>query len=151
MDNLVVGGSTIPNAGRGAFARRSLKKGETIAPVPLLHMSDKAMVNMHELDEDSEHVFRKSPNVIHQQLFLNYCLGHPESNMLFFPAGGIVSMINHDSKKPNAKLVWSTHPEHSAHWLEKTPTELSAENLLHWTLDGTRGHQGYQKGRRSLY
>lgn len=131
MDNLVVGGSTIPNAGRGAFTRRSLKRGETIAPVPLLHIPDKAMVDMHELGNDGDHAFRKSQNVTHQQLFLNYCLGHPESSMLFFPVGGIVSLINHDSKKQNAKLVWSTHPGHNAHWLEKTPTELSEIEFAH--------------------
>lgn len=104
IDNLVMGASTIPNAGRGAFARRKMNKGETIAPVPLLHVPDKAIVDMHELTEE---MHRKSRDVVDQQLFLNYCLGHAESSMLFFPAGAIVPLINHDAKKANAKLVWS--------------------------------------------
>lgn len=130
MDHLVVGASTIPNAGRGAFARHKLKKGATIAPAPLLHIPDKAMINMHELDEDEEKQYRKSTDVVDQQLFLNYCLGHPESSMLFFPTGGIVPMINHDTKRANAKLVWSKHSEHQAHWFEKPPAELGKEEFL---------------------
>lgn len=131
MDNLVVGASTIPNAGRGAFARRKLKQGETVAPVPLLHIPDKALTDMHELDGDEEQRYRKSTDVVDHQLILNYCLGHPESSMLFYPAGGVISNINHDSKKANAKLVWSKHSQHQSHWFEKTPAELGEEEFMH--------------------
>jgi len=134
VDNLVAGASKIPYAGRGAFARRTLKKGETIAPVPLLHIPDKAMVDMHELQEDEEKMYRKSTDVVDQQLFLNYCLGHPESSMLFFPTGGIIPLINHDSKKANAKLVWSKRSEHQNQWFKKKPEELAAEEFVYTGL-----------------
>ena len=131
MDNLQVGASAIPKAGRGAFARRAMQEGTTIAPVPLLHIPDRAIVDMHKLAGDEEKQYRTSEDVVDQQLFLNYCLGHPESSMLFFPAGAIVPLVNHHATKANAKLVWSKHSEHHSHWLEKTPAELAQEENIY--------------------
>lgn len=129
VDNLVVNASTIPNAGRGAFARRALEKGGTIAPVPLVHLPEKALVVMHELDEDKTH--RTSTEAVDQQLLLNYCLGHAESSMLFYPAGGVVPFINHGSgKQANAKLVWSKRSEHESHWFDKNPQDLAEEEYV---------------------
>ena len=124
MDNLVVKASTIPHAGRGAFASRNLPKGATVAPVPLLHIPDKSIVDMHDLEEDDEKLYRKSTRVVDRQLFLNYALGHPESSMLFFPAGAVVPVINHSQEKPNVKLVWSKHSHHMSQWFDKEPEEL---------------------------
>lgn len=127
MDNLVAGASTIPHAGRGAFARRDLATGTSIAPIPLIHIPDKSVLDMHDVDADEG--FRKSEDVLHQQLLLNYCFGHPESSMLLLPTGPLVPLVNHNEKKANAKLVWSKHSLHQAHWLEMDPEELlSVEN-----------------------
>ena len=46
--------------------------------------------------------------------------------LLFFPAGPAVAAINH-SDEPNAKLIWSTHPNHQKMWLEAEPEELLDE------------------------
>ena len=41
--------STIRQAGRGAFARKILKKGETVAPFPLIHLPYRKVLDMFEL------------------------------------------------------------------------------------------------------
>ena len=71
------------------------------------------MMNMHEIGSSDEGgdegpvYYKLSEEVQGKQLLLNYLYGHPESSMLFFPSGSVSCLINH-SKKPNAKLVWST-------------------------------------------
>lgn len=139
IDNIRPGASTIPSAGRGAFATRMIKAGGLVSPVPLVHLPAKSIVNMHELglsEEESEEgpvYFRLSDEVQGQQLLLNYCYGHPQSSMLFFPAGSVSSLINH-SKEPNSKMVWSNHPAHQRHWYDLEPKELLAEESLHLGL-----------------
>lgn len=139
IDNIRPGASTIPDAGRGAFATRKIKAGGLVSPVPLVHLPAKSIVNMHELglsEEESEEgpvYFRLSDEVRGQQLLLNYCYGHPQSSMLFFPSGSVSSLINH-SKDPNSKMVWSNHPAHQKHWYDLEPKELLAEESLHLGL-----------------
>lgn len=130
MDNLVVGASTIPYAGRGAFARRDISEGTTIAPVPLIQMPDETVMDMHEIITEGDHLYRKDEKVIDQHLLLNYCFGHPESTMIFFPTGALVPFVNHSpGDKANAKLVWSKHHGHHAQWLEMKPEELVEPDL----------------------
>ena len=40
MDNIKVGNSTNPDAGRGAFANRFIPQGGLVAPAPLIHIRD---------------------------------------------------------------------------------------------------------------
>lgn len=127
MDNIKPGPSTIPNAGRGAFANRKIPQGGLVAPVPLVHIPDSIIFDMHDLtlSEDGDYM-RESDNVVHRQLLLNYVYGHPESSMVFYPTGSTVSFINHGDE-PNAKLVWSDHPSNSKIWFETEPEELISE------------------------
>uniref|UniRef100_A0A7S1Y805 SET domain-containing protein n=1 Tax=Grammatophora oceanica TaxID=210454 RepID=A0A7S1Y805_9STRA len=129
LDNIAVGASTIEGAGRGAFATRDLKKGSTVAPVPLVHLADKTVMDIYEVekavDEDGSDMWiRKSEEPVGKQLLLNYCYGHRESSVLLYPAAPAVTAINH-ALEPNAKLVWSEHAFHHKDWLEASATELS--------------------------
>lgn len=129
MDHLEVGASTIPHAGRGAFAKRKIKKGAIASPMPMVAIPEKSIMDLHEVarstDADGNKFYhRVNDEVIGQQLLLNYCFGHPESKMLLFPAGSMTSFINHSSKKPNVKLQWSTHSQHQSDWLQLAPEEL---------------------------
>jgi hypothetical protein len=130
MDNIKAGPSTIPHAGRGAFATRTIPNGGLVAPVPLVHIIDEGIMDMHEVekvtDPDEGDIYaRKNDEVTGKQLLLNYCFGHAESTMLFFNGGAATALINHASgDKANAKLTWSTHPNHHKHWYELTPIEL---------------------------
>lgn len=134
MDNIRPGPSTIPNAGRGAFATRRIKEGGIVAPVPLAQLPEPQALDMHEVGMDANR--RKQENEIGEflfstlgdeatgkQLLYNYCYGHPDSSLLLFPTGSVVAFINH-SKEPNAKMVWSNHPAHQKHWLNLEPWEL---------------------------
>lgn len=135
MDNMKVGASTIPYAGRGAFAKRSIKKGGLIAPVPVMHAPEKTMMNMYEVtrgvDVDGDKFTHRVNNkVVGQQLLLNYCYGHPDSSMLLIPTGTLSSFINHSSEKANAKLVFSNHKENKLDMLKQTPAELLHEEFI---------------------
>jgi hypothetical protein len=53
--------------------------------------------------------------------------GHPESSLLFFPYSPVVNYVNHRQPDSNAKLQWSSLPNHSKEWLSSTPDDLDAE------------------------
>ena len=125
MDNLIQDISNIDQAGRGAFATRTIKKGALVAPAPLVHIADKATLNMYRPQMDENFQYLVSNEVVGQQLLLNYCFGHKESTKLLCPIGSSTSFINH-SPAPNAALRWSTHHSHQKDWLNMTVDELGS-------------------------
>jgi hypothetical protein len=168
MDGIMAGTSTIPHAGRGAFATRHFAQGATIAPVPLIHIPNKKVLTVyaakkqsaeyHDDDdeyynkdsyqycyyEDAEFKQRDISKPIGQQLFLNYQFSHKNSSMLLSPYGSITSLINHGSgSSANARMVWArewmTHPE----WMEMRPEELYEYRYagLGWNLVALRDIQ----------
>lgn len=137
MDHIYPASSTIPNIGRGAFAKRTIRSGNLVVPIPLTHISDKSIFNMYPLTTDIEtgRLIRASDTVITQQLIVNYCFGHPASTMLFFPSGSMTTLINHSKEQPNAKLQWSTHPNHQKLWYDLDPhTTLMEEEYMYMGL-----------------
>ena len=111
IDHLRVAPSTIPDAGRGAFARHSLHAGQVVAPVPLQSFRDRS-------------VFQ---NTQPEQLYTNYCLQPKGSKMTFFPYGPAFNLINHPDVhapkqsargQPNVHLQWSSSNMHQASWLD---------------------------------
>ncbi|KAL7553451.1 hypothetical protein ACHAWF_016736 [Thalassiosira exigua] len=103
QDALEVGVSRIPHAGRGAFARLSLKKGEVASPVPLVVLNNGR--DVLKLVEDSG----PDEGAVSKSLLYNYMLEHPKSSVLFFPAGAVSNFVNHGGKEgANVKLIWST-------------------------------------------
>eukprot|EP00934_Nitzschia_sp_Nitz4_P003055 Nitzschia sp. Nitz4//scaffold27_size158506//24427//26385//NITZ4_002580-RA/size158506-processed-gene-0.67-mRNA-1//-1//CDS//3329545428//3045//frame0 len=139
MDNLRPGPSDIPHAGRGAFATRPLTAGATIAPIPIVHVANEHVLDMYPLtrtkDEHDQEYFVRQPGaeVADVQLLYNYVFGHPESDIVLMPAGAATSFINH-SPDPNAKLVWSQHPNHHTHWFDMTPEQLMEQENQHLGL-----------------
>jgi hypothetical protein len=129
MDNIRDGTSTIPHAGRGAFANRKLPKGSLVSPVPLLHIYDKEYLTTYETTDSSLTPNRTVP--VHSQLMRNYCFGHPQSQLMLCPYGMLTASINHAHKKPNIKLEWSKstsmrHPEWKEMPVDKWANELHA-------------------------
>ena len=115
MDNIIDGVSTIPDAGRGAFATRKISKGDIVAPAPLIHIPNRTiltMYSMHEQLNEEDHVVRNVSDPIHQQLLLNYCFGHKESLLLLCPYGLLTSLINHSKENANVEIVWSKSMRH---------------------------------------
>mmetsp|Transcript_8858 Transcript_8858/g.16726 ORF Transcript_8858/g.16726 Transcript_8858/m.16726 type:complete len:646 (+) Transcript_8858:186-2123(+) len=133
LDGLYPGKSSIPGAEKGGFARRSFKEGELISPSPLFMIRHKNILDMYPIevkgDGTEQYTQLKVPrrNPVSKQLFVNYCFGHPESSLLFYPYGMGVNFINHlpTGKGANAKVVWSRAP-----FYDNTLFQLSAEELI---------------------
>ena len=122
LDNIYPAESTVYQAGRGAFASRSLKKNEVIAPAPLMHIQKSDMLMFTtDLHDDGK------------QLLINYCYGHPDSDLLFFPYSPITNFINHhhDQGNINAKIQWSSLSNHETEWMND-----SAETVLNQVRAG---------------
>eukprot|EP00985_Skeletonema_marinoi_P012181 scaffold5837_cov123-Skeletonema_marinoi.AAC.1 len=123
VDNIVPQQSTIPHAGRGAFATRVIPKGGLVAPAPLVHIADKSKTKMYaETKGPTGNIIRDEEKVVHKQIILNYCFGHPNSTLLLFPYSSNVVYINHHSTEYNAKVRWTNDFDfyHHKDWLEKS-------------------------------
>lgn len=129
MDNMVVRPSELPQAGRGAFARRFIPKDSVVAPAPLIHM-DETLTEMYPRDYDPETEkwwADRSEPVLHHQILMNYCFGHNRSTVLLCPYGMFTGLINHSKEKVNAKIVWSKKIMRNPEWLEKPIEEWLEE------------------------
>ena len=120
MDTLSVRKSTIPQAGRGAFAKRGFNAGEIILPMPLIQM-----------DRRSLHVIKR--NTVHShQLILNYCFGHKDSSLLLYPYSSTSNFVNHGGKEANTKVVWAEEGDrtgfHKESWLSSTPENIMEQS-----------------------
>ena len=119
LESLAVNTSTIPHAGRGAFAKRTYQKGEIITSSPVVHFDRSQLDLVYQLEytdddlpipEPRSHNIRYFANqVFHQQLVQNYCFGRQESNVLLLPYGPGVNFINHHASQSNAYVRWSTN------------------------------------------
>ena len=141
LDNIRPGPSTLAHAGRGAFAVRSLRRGQTVTGSPLMHIVDRRTLWMYDSKiEYTTHpdtgvqqpYLLPNPNVppVGIQLLLNYCWGHARSTLLLCPYGAGVNYINHastdDDNGANVKLQWAPHGQigHHEDWLDKTIEDM---------------------------
>ncbi|KAL7569880.1 hypothetical protein ACA910_008547 [Epithemia clementina (nom. ined.)] len=122
IEHLIPGTSGLPQAGRGAFAQHTIRQGEIVVPVPLLHIMDKSVMFLIENEEDGKVSNSK------QQLLTNYCFTHRHSSLMLCPTSNAI-LINHCSartkecgeKGPNAFVRWAS-PE----WDPRTEVWLNA-------------------------
>lgn len=122
MDNIKDGISTLPHAGRGAFANRFIPKGGLVAPLPLIHIGDRNILTMYEAaaENDKGKIVRNVSLPYHKQLLLNYCFGHADTSLLLCPYGLLTALINHSHQRPNAKITWSASPMRHPEWFNET-------------------------------
>ncbi|KAL7492322.1 hypothetical protein ACHAWT_001474 [Skeletonema menzelii] len=119
LDHIQPKNSTIPHAGRGAFATRFLPKGTVVSSAPLIHIPDRDILIMYADSDDGE--TRDPSKPIGQQLLLNYCWGHSSSSLLLCPYSHGTPFINHDGKDPNVKIQWMENDKryHNSSWLNE--------------------------------
>lgn len=107
-DHLVALDSTIPQAGKGAFARRNLTKASVVSHLPMIHITNRYLMNMFGLVRNGKGVWTvQNRTTTRQQLLLNYCYGHNESTMLLCPYSPVTNYINHNRSLANVKLQWA--------------------------------------------
>jgi hypothetical protein len=121
LDNIKPGVSKIPQAGRGAFATRGIKKGDIVAPAPLVQLNRHQMEMFEDSDPEND---ESEISPMGSQLLRNYCFGHANSSILLFPYSPVVNYINHDHHNFNAELQWSTLAHHRSDWLNRSVDEL---------------------------
>lgn len=115
IDNIKIQQSTHRDMGRGAFAQHSLRQGSLVAPAPLQTYPDQSVFA------------RQKP----EALFVNYCFQPKDTDILLFPYGPGINMINHDSQHPNVALRWSSSSLSHHDWLD-----LPLEKFLGMTYPG---------------
>lgn len=122
LDNIRPAHSKNWEAGQGAFATRTIHKGDVVAPVPVVQMHRKHMEVFDTDDADDPESPVRWEGL---QLIMNYCFGHNESNLLLFPYSPVVNYINHNATEYNAKLQWSFDlPNQNKEWFELSPNEV---------------------------
>jgi hypothetical protein len=135
IDNIVSGTSTIPQAGRGAFATRTINKGAVISTTPLITLEREQLQLWEEVNgEDVVGVVVQNKQkeedkvileMVGHQLLLNYCYGHVNSSLILFPYSPTVNFINHGSMETaNAEIRWSSYPYHKREWLNLSIQEM---------------------------
>jgi hypothetical protein len=141
-DWITVKPSTIKQAGRGAFSRRSFQKGDEVAPFPLIHLPYRDLLDMYEISSKTGEFIANTETKKTTQLLENYCMGHNESTMLLCPYGTLSNHMNHNQTHANVKLTWANPAKsnHNPDWLNKTLKELYLTDYsgLSMTLVATR-------------
>lgn len=115
VDNVEPRPATVPDAGQGAFARRSFREGEVVLSSPLvplrrgrLRMYGEEVGAGDEAGGGGKGGSTAKPSG--WQLYLNYCLGHPSSSLLLYPYASGFNLLNHHRTNPNVALRWGTNP-----------------------------------------
>jgi len=124
QDHLKPGRSTLPQAGRGAFATRFLPDGTVVGFSPLVHFGrdGRLVLNVNEFYKEDDDDNKRD------DLILNYSFGHSESTLLLTPYGSMVNYINHSRENANVGIRF---PEtelvaHKPDWLKESPSEFLA-------------------------
>jgi hypothetical protein len=125
QDHIKPGKSTIPQAGRGAFAVRKLPAGTIVGYSPLIH------IGIHGRDIFAVEIPNGDGTMRKQyDLIINYSFGHRNSTVLLTPYGGMVNYINHASErtnqKPNVRVRWPNKElvAHKPWYLHRSPYDL---------------------------
>jgi hypothetical protein len=91
-----------------------MRKGSVVAPAPLQTFRKRSdFVYGDKVRED-----------VPESLFVNYNFQPNGTEMMLFPYGPGVNLINHNGKNPNVAIRWSSSEFHHSEWLELPATEF---------------------------
>jgi len=124
----------LSEAGRGAFATRTIPSGGLVAPAPLVHLK-RGHLHLYQDGPPTGDGKRQGGTTssdgqdirhIGEQLLLNYCYGHSNSSLLLFPYSPVINFINHhdDPTKVNTRIQWSTLSNQHSEWMEESVTQV---------------------------
>ena len=118
--------STIPQAGRGAFASRFIPKGTRIALAPLIHIAD-----------PTKKIIDWCHDILKKEVVRNYSFGHRETSLLLTPHGAGISLINHAAEQSNVEIQWPSEelPCHKPLFLNLPVAALSHERTARLALE----------------
>lgn len=160
MDTIHMGPSQIPHAGQGAFSTRFLSEGSVVSRAPLVTVAQghramgvpfTSLETTPPIPDDAEVQAGKTylPQIRHtnatQQLLVNYCLGHDQSDILLCPTT-LAVLMNHyqamnsrnddadkhnDDRTPNVGMRWYHDPDLPDYeqWTLKSLEDLLAMDL----------------------
>ena len=133
MDKIVPAKSNIPHARGGTFPMHFIPKGGLVVPVPVVHIADKAAINMYnkKIGQSGIVVRDEMVGIVKKQIMINYAFRHNKSTILLFPYSSNMAYINHHSTDYNAKLRWAKDFSfyHHDKWLKKPVNFLEEQ----WT------------------
>ncbi|KAI2504262.1 hypothetical protein MHU86_10189 [Fragilaria crotonensis] len=137
FESIVPGQSTIEGAGRGGFAAWSFQKGHIITGSPLMHIVDKKGLEMYDLSNHGDGSTLDPPEVVAHQLLLNYCWGHPKTDLILCPNGAGVNLLNHSRERANVKILWAPDGQlsHDDSWLSTSVKDMSKTYQPHLGWD----------------
>jgi SET domain len=141
LDNIRHDQSTLPDAGRGAFATRNLYKGQVITGSPLLHIPNREFLTMYKIEPNPDNPrgrwVRNLYKKVGDQVLMNYCFGYWETTIFLCPYGVGVSYINHNQTNANVKIQWAKDGElsHNATFLEIDPVKLMYDYKVRLAFD----------------
>lgn len=128
VDHIYVKLSSIPQAGRGAFAKRKLLQGQIVSPAPVLQILRSQTLVYEPFENNPDDYDPDHPVGI--QLLRNYAWGHPHSSMLFLPYSPNVNFINHAHKElANVKIRWSENPINRKDWFDLEPEKVVSKGF----------------------
>jgi len=140
LDNIMAGPSTLPQAGRGAFATRFLPKNSIITGSPLLIVAKRSHLYMYgskNYETNPRNEICNTSDFIGHQLLLNYCMGNSESPLLLCPYGSTVNYINHNQTRANVRLQWPEHGvmSHNVSYLDLNLTQMDQNETTNLAID----------------
>jgi SET domain len=135
-DHIREGVSTIRQAGRGAFATRSLPEGAVVSAMPLIQIINKNVLEMYTFEDIKTKKLRQRTRIGYQMI-INYCYGHLNSTMLLCPYGPIVNLVNHNQTRANVKLKWADpdRGNHEPEMLAKAVNEFEADRTAKLAME----------------
>ena len=108
IDTMSPGPSTITQAGRGAFAKRSFVAGDVVTGTPVLYTHRPDFMRIY--DGDWFHLSTSTPDkskLKTHSIVMNYCWNHVSSSLFLCPYGYGVNYINHNQTLANVKMQWT--------------------------------------------
>ena len=140
LDNIEPKESSLPFAGRGAFATRDLPHGSIVTGSPLMHVPFDDLAKMWDTMDDVDfpgYFVRNKSKFVGFHLWYNYCFGHSNSTLLLCPYGSGVNYINHNQTLANIKVQWAPQGivAQDDAWLKRSPAEMENVSSIFLGID----------------